>query len=141
MSFSEAVKKYITEGKVGRLATANPSGRPHVVPICYVYLGGFIYSAIDAKPKRVEAGRLKRVRNVLSNPWVCLVIDTYSEEWQNLSYVMIHGRATLLTGGGEYLQALNALKAKYPQYQEMAFMEENPVIKIEPRRITRWGAV
>ena len=38
--------------RIGHLATADSPGAPHLVPICFVYDGHAIYSAIDHKPKR-----------------------------------------------------------------------------------------
>ena len=48
---ASTVKAFITAHRVGRLATADGQGTPHVVPICYAYDGHVIYSAIDLKPK------------------------------------------------------------------------------------------
>ena len=74
------VSAFIASGRLGRLATADGTGQPLVVPICYAWDGEALVSAIDAKPKR--AGDLKRVRNIRENPKVSVVIDHYdrSEE-------------------------------------------------------------
>jgi nitroimidazol reductase NimA-like FMN-containing flavoprotein (pyridoxamine 5'-phosphate oxidase superfamily) len=61
--------------RAGRLATADHAGQPHVVPVCYAYMAESFYIALDAKPKRVAPERLKRIRNILDNPQVALVID------------------------------------------------------------------
>ena len=136
----ERERAFISSHRVGRLATVDEEGKPHVIPICYVYNGAYIYSPLDEKPKRVPIERLKRVRNIQSRPEVCLVIDRYSEEWSQLGYVLIQGTALLLQAGEEHEEALRLLREKYPQYRKMA-LEERPMIKITPKKILSWGAV
>ena len=95
-SISPEVRSYIALRRVARLASADGGGAPHVIPICYAFDGQFLYSALDLKPKRAESLRLKRVRNIIENPHVALVIDDYSEAWDELSYVLIQGEAEIL---------------------------------------------
>ncbi len=134
------VRAFITRGRVGRLATADASGAPHVVPVCYAFDGEYIYSALDLKPKRVAARRLKRVRNILENPRVALVIDEYSEDWDRLTYVLIQGTATLLEGGEEQRRAVALLRRKYPQYKRL-LEEDALVLKLTPCKVVSWGRV
>ena len=42
----------LTTARVARLATTDPDGRPHLVPIVFVLDGKTLYSAVDRKPKR-----------------------------------------------------------------------------------------
>ena len=39
------------DARVARLATVDPDGRPHVVPICFALDGDTLYTAVDEKPK------------------------------------------------------------------------------------------
>ena len=96
LEITPKIKKFIASHRVARLATADAEGMPHVIPICYAFDGQRIYSALDLKPKRVEARRLKRVSNILANPRVALVIDDYSEDWNDLAYVLIRGVAEII---------------------------------------------
>lgn len=123
---------------VGRLATADCAARPYVIPICFAYDAGVIYSALDGKPKRSGLTGLRRVRNILSNPQAALVVDHYADDWSQLWYLLILGRAELLEGGGEAARAIARLREKYPQYREMA-IDGNPVIRLTPERVTGWG--
>ena len=75
------VSAFIASGRLGRLATADGTGQPLVVPICYAWDGEALVSAIDAKPKR--AGDLKRVRNIRENPKVSVVIDKDEKVYLN----------------------------------------------------------
>lgn len=126
------------ETRVGHLATADANGRPHVIPVCFDYDGRHIYSVLDAKPKRGSLTGLRRVRNILANPQVSLVIDHYDEDWTRLWYLLVHGRAALIEDGPETPAAIARLREKYPQYRDMA-LDGNPVIRIVPERVTGWS--
>ena len=133
---SQAESRLIESQRVAHLATADAKGRPHVVPVCFAYLGGRIYIAIDEKPKR--SLRLKRLLNIEENPHVALVLDRYDEDWSRLGWVLIQGTVAVIEGGPEHSQALEALREKYPQYREMA-LEERPVIGVRVERVSSWG--
>lgn len=128
---------FVAQQRVGRLATVDRSGGPYVVPICYIYDGQAIYSPLDEKPKQVPPDRLRRVRNILDNPHVCLLVDEYDEDWQQLRYVQIHGLAELVADRSEHQRVVALLREKYPQYRQMAIAAA-PVIKIVPRRMKSW---
>ena len=140
---------------VGHLATADAAGRPHIVPFCFACdrAGRRIYSALDAKPKRGDSlTGLRRVRNIRANPQVSVLIDHYEDDWRNLWYLLIQGRAELLSpslspddppsddqsSDDEHAAAIALLRAKYPQYRTMP-IAANPVIKITPQRATAWN--
>lgn len=125
---------------MARLATADAGGAPHAVPICYAYDGSYIYSALDLKPKRVQGRALKRVRNVLENSRVALIIDDYSEDWDELAYVLIQADAQLVDDGEEQQSAEALLREKYPQYEKM--LETGcTIIRLTPTSVVSWGRV
>ena len=132
------VSEFISRHRVGRLATADASGSPHVIPVCYAFDGEHIYSALDLKPKRVSGHMLKRVRNITENPNVALVIDDYSEDWSGLAYVLVQGRAVVLEDGDEQRQAEAMLREKYPQYG-LLLESGCTVLKITPEKVIGWG--
>jgi PPOX class probable F420-dependent enzyme len=129
----------VRDARVARLATVDEVSRPHVVPVCFVYRDGVAYVALDAKPKRVPVTQLRRVRNLLANPDVQLLVDHYEEDWSSLVYVQLRGLAGLLGPGGEHAEALALLRAKYKQYQAMA-LDDTPIIRIEVRQAVGWTA-
>ena len=137
---SEDQVRWLRNSPVARLATADASGAPHVIPVCYAFNGRIIYSVLDRKPKNVALGRLPRIRNILDNPRVSLVVDQYEDDWQSLGYLLITGHAELLVDGSERVQAVKLLREKYHQYRSMD-VDENPVIKLTPDRIIGWGKV
>jgi PPOX class probable F420-dependent enzyme len=137
---SPRVQEFVQAHRVARLATVDGSGRPLVLPICYVLVGETLYSPTDAKPKRVPVQRLKRLRNIQDNPHVALVIDDYGEDWTQLAYVILYGTAEILTDGPAFERAVAALREKYPQYHSMP-IQENPMIAVHLTRAVSWGAV
>jgi PPOX class probable F420-dependent enzyme len=122
--------------RVARLATADASGAPHVVPVCFVVGDdGVLWTPIDAKPKSTR--RLRRVRNLAENPRASLLVDHYEEDWRELRWVAVHGRGELVEGSAA-APALRALRAKYPQYAEVEAGPET--IRLVPERILAWSA-
>jgi len=126
---------------VARLATLDPQGRPHLVPICFAYDGKLIYTAVDRKPKRVSGERLARLQNIRAVPHVALLIDHYDEDWTRLWYVLIRGNAKLLPDSArqERARAIRKLRAKYPQYARGMLADDAPIIRIVPQRAAVWG--
>lgn len=125
--------------RVGHLATADTAGQPHVVPICYATVEDLLYIALDTKPKRVGWQCLKRVRNLLVDPQVALVIDRYSDDWRHLAYLLIRGTAVLLPPDvDEQHHAVALLRARYAQYQTMP-IDVQSVIAIRPQAVVAWS--
>ncbi len=131
--------RFLRSARTGHLATADANGQPHVIPVCYVFDGEAIYSVLDAKPKVTPLRQLRRVRNILANPRVSMVVDHYEEDWSRLQYVMVSGEAGLLEQGEEWARAIALLREKYPQYQEMD-LDDSPVIKITVARLVPWSS-
>jgi PPOX class probable F420-dependent enzyme len=140
---SGAIQKLLKEARVGRLATVDAKGRPHVIPICFAYDGKVFYSAVDQKPKRVPPERLARLQNIREVPRVALLIDEYGEDWKQLWYILIHAKAKLLPNSAhqERALAIRKLKAKYRQYEAGMLADDAPVIRLTPERVTSWGRV
>jgi PPOX class probable F420-dependent enzyme len=124
---------------IGHLGTVDPAGRPHVVPVCFVWRTGCLYSPIDEKRKHAEPASLRRVRNLVANPRVCLTLDRYDSDWSKLAWVQLRGRATLVADEDERRGAIAALRARYPQYAAMR-LEDRPMIRIEVERAVAWSA-
>jgi len=140
LKLSAAQDRFLRSARSGHLATADAKGQPYVIPVCYVFNGEVIYSVLDAKPKTTPLRQLRRVRNILANPQVCLIVDHYEEDWRHLHYVMVLGAAGLLEEGDEWARAIAMLREKYPQYQQMD-LSESPVIKIAPSRFVPWNSL
>ena len=137
-NLSPSQDRFLRSARTGHLATADAKGRPQVVPVCFVFDGQAIYSVLDAKPKTTPLRQLRRVKNILANPQVSLVVDHYEEDWDKLQYILVSGDAELLESGEKWALAIAMLREKYPQYQAMD-LDQSPVIKITPVRYSPWS--
>ncbi len=120
-------RRRLADAPVGHLATVTPQGRPHVVPCCFVVDGGWLYSAVDAKPKSTLA--LRRLENIRAHPDVTVLVDHYDDDWSTLWWVRVDGTAQVWETGTRRAHAVAALAAKYRQYRES--VPPGPVIAVE----------
>jgi len=123
----------VAAARVARLATIDPDGRPHVVPICFALAEGVLNSAVDRKPKRSRD--LRRLRNLRERGWATVLVDHYEEDWSALWWVRLRGRARVLEDGDESREALALLAGKYPQYRREP--PPGPVVAVD---VTEWRA-
>jgi len=135
-------KVSFTQAPVARLGTVTPDGMPHLVPVVFA-IGSHpddgrdvVYSAVDAKPKKTQ--RLRRLANIESNPQVSLLVDHYSDDWQQLWWVRVDGVAVIHSGGEPLHTAYCLLREKYRQYQSIPL--NGPVIAVTVRRWSSWHA-
>jgi PPOX class probable F420-dependent enzyme len=126
----------VSAARVARLATIDPDGRAHLVPIVFVLDGETLYSAVDSKPKRSR--RLRRIENARERSEVTVLVDAYSEEWRELWWVRLRGRARVLESGEEAEHALALLAAKYEQYEREP--PGVPVLAIDVVEWRSWSA-
>jgi len=134
---SDREHRFLNRRKVAHLATADRRGAPHVVPVCFAIEGGALYITIDEKPKRPDVP-LKRLRNIAENPAIAVVADRYDDDWTRLGWVMLRGRADILTDGAEHARAQDLLRARYPHLKDMR-IASLPVIAVRLERVTSWG--
>jgi PPOX class probable F420-dependent enzyme len=134
---TERQRRFLDLARVGHLATADRSGAPHLIPVCYAADNDTLYITVDEKPKRRDIP-LKRVRNILENPQAAFVVDRYDEDWNRLGWVMLRGPVEILDEGPEHDHAQALLTARYPQYRAM-HIAELPVIALRIARATDWG--
>jgi pyridoxamine 5'-phosphate oxidase family protein len=96
--FSEAELAYLTGQRLGRLATVNRAGQPHVVPIGYRYnpdldvieLGGYGF------------GSSKKFRDARQTGKVAFVVDDAGPDGKP-RFIELRGAAECLDTGGEAL--------------------------------------
>ena len=135
---SDIEREFLMAQRIGRLATADARGNPHVVPVCFAIANNTLYVTIDEKPKRAGGPPLKRLRNMMDNPATAFVADRYDEDWSRLGWVMLRGPAEILTDGVEHDRAQTLLRERYAQYRTMQ-LAELPVIALRIERVTSWG--
>ncbi len=126
------------------LATIAADGSPRLVPICFVLDARrpVLYTPLDEKPKRLDEPRgLARVRDLLADPRVSVLVDRWDEDWERLAWLRCLGSASLLEPGtdtAEHGAAVTALRAKYRQYAEHR-LEARPIVRIAIEHRTSWG--
>jgi PPOX class probable F420-dependent enzyme len=137
-------KTIIDKARVARLATVDTEFKPHLIPVVFVFDNGRYFIPIDEKTKRSRPEKLKRAKNIQQNPNVALLIDEYNEDWTELFFIMIQGKACII--GGKELEQQNdllllekaqkLLSDKYLQYQKTGIGEY--VIMIIPQKVITW---
>jgi PPOX class probable F420-dependent enzyme len=132
----DAARARVLSASVARLATTDPDGRPHLVPIVFALAGGTLYTAVDAKPKRSR--RLQRIENARERPDVTLLVDEYEDDWSRLWWVRLRGRARVLESGEEAERGLALLREKYAQYRQTP--ARLPVLAIDVEEWRGWEA-
>ena len=142
-------RAFAAAARTATLATIAPSGRPRLVPICFVVgeddnLGRpRLYTPLDDKPKRsADPHELARVQDLLVLPEASLLVDRWSEDWSRLAWLRLHARGILLEPEPhereEHAAAVGALRAKYRQYDDHA-LEGRPIIRLTVDRALSWG--
>jgi PPOX class probable F420-dependent enzyme len=132
--YTEVHDPRLTAARIARLATTDPDGRPHLVPIVFALEGDTLYSAVDRKPKRSR--RLRRIENARARPDVTILVDYYEEDWGRLWWIRLRGRARVLDQGEERERALILLSEKYPKYR--AEPPEGPVLAVDVSEVREW---
>ena len=128
--------RLIAESPVGRLATVDEHGRPHIVPVVYAVAGDRIHFAVDHKPKQTR--RLKRLRNIETSGRASLLVDHYEDEWKRLWWVRVDGPARVVTEPDDVARSVDLLVEKYVQYEHDR--PQGPAIILEVGHVTSWAA-
>ena len=139
MYINHTTKEFIEKARIARLATVNSQSQPHLVPVVFVFDDNYFYLPVDEKRKTVKPEKLKRILNIKKNPHVALLIDEYNEDWTRLAFVMIQGKASIVSRLREDTwprEAYKKLMTKYPQYQKIRLSEISIIIK--PEKISSW---
>src|SRR5436309_9753803 len=116
--FTPAEIEYLKSQRLGRLATVNSKGEPHVVPVSFRYNAEF--DSIDIGGRNIAP--TKKYRDAARQGKVAFVVDDVLPPWQPRG-IEIRGRAEVLPTGGQEIR---------PQFDPQ-------LIRIYPRRIIGWG--
>jgi pyridoxamine 5'-phosphate oxidase family protein len=117
-AFTEKEIEYLNEQRLGRVATVDAEGRPHVVPVAFRYNGDL--DAVDIGGHNFA--RSKKFRDVGRTGQAAIVIDDVLPPWRPRG-IEVRGKAEVRTEGGTEIME--------------NFAEE--IIRIHPRRIVSWG--
>jgi pyridoxamine 5'-phosphate oxidase family protein len=117
-TFTENELEFLAEQRLGRLATVDRKGNPHVVPV------GFRY---NSEMDTIDIGghdivKTKKWRDISKYPRVAFIVDDVLPPWQPRS-IEIQADAELLESGGE----------------EFARGLDPQIIRLHPVKIIAWG--
>ena len=128
----------LDEARVAHLGFLDDLDRPRVQPVTFAVAGAIVWSAVDAKPKRVSPQRLARVRFLRRNPSAALTVDRYDDDWTRLAWVQVLG-AVRIVGAADAPEAMSALAARYAPYRDSP--PAGPLLALAPERCWCWRAV
>jgi pyridoxamine 5'-phosphate oxidase family protein len=116
--FTDSELSYLSEQRLGRIATVGPDGQPHVVPTSFRHNADV--DTIDVAGMRIS--QTKKVRDVRRTGLATIVVDDVLPPWQP-RMIEIRGRAEIVDSGGK------------------AFGDnfEDTVLRIHPHRIVSFG--
>jgi pyridoxamine 5'-phosphate oxidase family protein len=117
-TFTPAEIEYLQGQRLGRLATVNESGEPHVVPTSFRYNAEL--DSIDIGGHNL--GKSKKFRDVARTGRAAFVVDDVLPSWQARG-VEVRGWAEVFSGDGEKVNS--------------DFDAE--LIRLHPSRIVGWG--
>jgi pyridoxamine 5'-phosphate oxidase family protein len=116
--FTNRELEYLGEQRLGRLATVDGKGDPHVVPV------GFRYNseadAIDIGGH--DIAQTKKWRDTGKHPRVAFIVDDVLPPWQPRSIEILADAERLEAGGAEFGRGFD------PQ-----------IIRLHPVKVIAWG--
>ena len=127
----------LASARVGHLGLLDRNDRPRVLPVTFALHEGSLYSAIDAKPKRVAPEKVARVAYLRRRSEAALTVDHYEDDWSRLAWVQVLGRVEVLEAREEH-EGLHALRAKYRPYAEQP--PSGPLLELVPDSALSWSA-
>jgi pyridoxamine 5'-phosphate oxidase family protein len=117
-TFTPAEVEYLQSQQLGRFATVNEGGEPHVVPVSFRYNAGL--DTIDIGGHNLA--RSKKFRDAARTGRAAFVVDDVLPPWRARG-VEVRGRAEAFSEGGRQVNS--------------GFDAE--LIRIFPTRIVGWG--
>jgi pyridoxamine 5'-phosphate oxidase family protein len=116
--FTEGEIEYLGGQRLGRLATVDPEGIPHVVPVTFRYNAEF--DTLDVGGH--DFARSKKFRDAGRTGKAAFVVDDVLPPWR-VRGIEVRGRAEVHSEGGKEIM------------DDFA----NELIRIFPQRIVGWG--
>src|SRR5436305_15304987 len=116
--FTPAESEYLKSQRLGRLATVNSKGEPHVVPVSFRYNAEF--DSIDIGGRNIAP--TKKYRDAARQGKVAFLVDDVPLPWQPRG-IEIRGRAEVFPTGG----------------QEIVSSFSPEIIRVYPVKIIGWG--
>jgi PPOX class probable F420-dependent enzyme len=132
----DRARRRFAAARVATLATLDPSGAPHLVPVTFAVDGATVWTAVDGKPKRGRS--LRRHTNVRADPRVSLLVQHWDEDWARLWWVRADGLAVVDDTPETVERVAGLLAGRYDQYRQVPV--HGPVIGITVHTWRGWSA-
>jgi PPOX class probable F420-dependent enzyme len=135
----DEARRRFASARLAHLATADATGRPHLVPIVFAVDGDVVYNAVDHKPKRTT--QLRRLANIAENPAVALLVDYYDDaDWGRLWWARADGTGRAVAPRSEeHDRAISLLRGRYFVYEQRP--PTGRVLAVDVWRWSGWAAV
>ncbi len=131
----QAIKVFLGQQKVCRLATVDRRGQAHVVPVWHILLDGEIY--IETSPNSQKGKNLK------ANPRVALVVDA-GDGFDTYKGVMIQGTVEFVKDKQILARFRDAMAQRYfgtaehPGYKYLVSGSDPLLMKVTPKKVVTW---
>lgn len=133
------VNEFLSQPLIARMATADKSGQPHVVPVWFGWDGECLWISSYSNTRKVV--------ELETNPKISICIDTTGEAGETKA-VILEGKVELIKQPVEFLQ--QQFRWIYQRYLgEKGVLEKPPqewihdphhlLIKLKPARIFTWN--
>ena len=127
-------KEFLKSQKILHLATIDPSGNPHIVPVWYMYDTGKFYVGTSTKTRKVK--------NIKKNSRVSFCIDIGIKS-PNIVGIMGIGRSTLILKTERVKLLAEKILLRYfknlkNQSAQQLLNQTDCIIEITPKKITNW---
>lgn len=120
----------------GVLATVHPIRGVDMVPVVFAVDGRRILVPIDTiKQKRTTD--LQRSRNLRADARCALLVEHYSEDWNELWWVRVHAKGSSCPSHA-LDAARGALAARHPRYKAEGSVAA--VLVLDPQTMSGWSA-
>lgn len=132
----EQIERLLGGARIGRLAMADPGGRPYSIPLPFCWADGAVYLRLPLTGRKGQ---------ILSrNDQVCFEVDEYTERLDHYASVLVEGRLVPVTDLSEKarVKALNdqkylQLRAGHrPGHGRSTPLADLPLRKIRPERLS-----
>jgi len=134
----EFINTFLSEPLIARMATADKSGQPHVVPVWFAWDGSALWVSAFSSTRKVK--------DLEENPLISVAIDETKDNDATRA-VILEGKAELLREPAEFLKRqFTWIYARYvgeehvgeAKYQDWIVDPENTLIKLVPLKVFTW---
>jgi hypothetical protein len=124
---SPAEVAFVTDRRLARVATVDPAGVPHVVPVLYAYADGCFWFSSDPGDRKV--------RHLGDHPFAALVVDDPPPVKAGVS---ARGPALLIESGDAFDAAQDRLAAAGVGGRRRMSPGEQVYVRLEPQDVASW---